>query len=222
MITADRKPFEEIKAMLDGCSKILVLGCGTCVSVCMSGGEKDVELLASQLRLAFEKEDKKVQIDEATIQRQCDREYFDELKDKIDQYDVVVSTACGAGVQLAAELYETRVVVPGLNTTFIGIAQGEGIWDERCRACAQCVLGETGGICPVTVCPKGLMNGPCGGTNEGKCEVDKDKDCAWTLIYRRLEKQGRLDSIREIHDPRDFRASTTPARRIHEAYREEE
>ncbi len=222
MIVGERKPFEEIKAMLDGCSKILVLGCGTCVSVCMSGGEKEVELLASQLRLAFENENKDVRIDEATIQRQCDREYFDELKDRIDQYDVILSTACGAGVQLAAELYETRTVLPGLKTTFIGIAQGEGIWDERCRACAQCVLGDTGGICPVTVCPKGLMNGPCGGTNEGKCEVDKEKDCAWTLIYRRLEKQGRLDSIREIHDPRDFQVSTTPARRIHEAYREEE
>lgn len=222
MIVGERKPFEEIKGMLDGCSNVLVLGCGTCVSVCMSGGEKEVELLASQLRLAFEKEDRKVRIDEATIQRQCDREYFDELKDKIEQYDVVISTACGAGVQLAAELYETKTVLPGLNTTFIGIAQGEGVWDERCRACAQCVLSDTGGICPVTVCPKGLMNGPCGGTNEGKCEVDKEKDCAWTLIYRRLEKQGRLDSIKEIHDPRDFQASTTPARRIHEAYREGE
>jgi ferredoxin len=222
MIVGERKPFEEIKDMLNGGSKVLVLGCGTCVSVCMSGGEKEVELLASQLRLAFEKENKDVQIDEATIQRQCDREYFDELKEKIDQYDVVLSMACGAGVQLAAELYETMRVLPALNTTFIGIAQGEGIWDERCRACSQCVLGDTGGICPVTVCPKGLMNGPCGGTNEGKCEVDKEKDCAWTLIYRRLEKQGRLDNIKEIHDPRDFRASTTPARRIHEAYREGE
>jgi ferredoxin len=222
MIVGERKPFDEIKGMLNGHSKVLVLGCGTCVSVCMAGGEKEVELLASQLRLAYQKENKDVQIDEATIQRQCDREYFEQINDRIDQYEVILSLACGAGVQLTAELYEEKIVIPGLNTLFIGIAQGEGVWDERCRACAQCVLGDTGGICPVTICPKGLMNGPCGGTNNGKCEVDKNKDCAWTLIYRRLEKQGRLENIRKIHDPRDFKKSQTPARRIHEAYREGE
>jgi ferredoxin len=221
MIVADRKPFEEIKTMLEGYTKILILGCGTCVSVCMAGGEKEVELLASQLRLACAEEDRDVQVDEATIQRQCDREYFDSIKDRIDQYDVILSMACGAGVQLAGELYEAKVVLPALNTTFIGIAQGEGIWDERCQACAQCVLGETGGICPITICPKGLLNGPCGGTNDGKCEVDKNKDCAWTLIYRRLEKQGRLENIKKIHNPRNYNVSTTPGRKVHEAYKEE-
>ncbi|MDY6862433.1 MAG: methylenetetrahydrofolate reductase C-terminal domain-containing protein [Thermodesulfobacteriota bacterium] len=222
MIVADRKPFEEIKAMLDGYAKVLVFGCGTCVSVCMAGGEKEAQILASQLRMAYDKEGKDVQVEDDTIQRQCDREYYEALKDKVDKYDVILSMACGAGVQLASELYENKVVLPGLNTTFIGIAQEEGLWDERCRACAQCVLGETGGICPITICPKGLLNGPCGGTNNGKCEVDKDKDCAWTLIYRRLEKQGRLDNIRKIHNPRNYKVSTTPSRRVHEAYDKEE
>jgi hypothetical protein len=135
---------------------------------------------------------------------------------------VVISMACGAGVQLAAELFPHRVVVPALNTTFIGIAEKEGVWSEKCRACSNCLLAETGGICPITICPKGLVNGPCGGTNHGKCEVDKNKDCAWTLIYRRLEGQGRLEKIREIHPPKNYKVQTTPATIWHAAYREEE
>lgn len=221
MIVGERKPFEEIKSYVEGCEKILVLGCGTCVAVCMAGGEKEVQLLASQLRMAFQEEGKNVQIDEDTIQRQCDREYFDSIKDRIGDYDVIVSMACGAGVQMAAELFENRVVVPALNTTFIGVADREGVWSEKCRACSSCVLAETGGICPVTICPKGLLNGPCGGTNHGKCEVDKDKDCAWTLIYRRLESLGRLSQIQEIHPAKGYRVQTTPAKIIHDAYQEE-
>jgi ferredoxin len=222
MIVGKRKPFEEIKSFVEGCRNILVLGCGTCVSVCMAGGEKEVQLLAAQLRMAFEEEGKDVRVDEETIQRQCDREYFEAVQDRVENYDVVVSMACGAGVQMAAELFEGRVVVPALNTNFIGVADREGAWSERCRACASCLLGETGGICPVTICPKGLVNGPCGGTNHGKCEVDKEKDCAWTLIYRRLESQGRLDNIRGIHAPKNYRAQTTPGRVEHDAYSEEE
>jgi ferredoxin len=222
MIVGERKPFEEIKASLDKCQKILVLGCGTCVAVCMAGGEKEVQLLASQLRLALREEGKDVQVDENTIQRQCDREYFDAVKEKLVNYDVVVSMACGAGVQLAAEIFPRNVVVPALNTTFIGVAEKEGLWTERCRACANCLLGETGGICPITICPKGLVNGPCGGTNHGQCEVNKEKPCAWTLIYRRLEAQGRLENIREIHPAKNYKAQTTPATVKHAAYQEEE
>jgi ferredoxin len=222
MIVGQRKPFDEIKSYVDGCKRILVLGCGTCVAVCMAGGEKEVQILASQLRIAFKEEGKDVQVDEETILRQCDREYFDTLKDRVDKYDVVISMACGAGVQLAAELFPHRVVVPALNTTFIGIAEKEGVWSEKCRACSNCLLAETGGICPITICPKGLVNGPCGGTNHGKCEVDKNKDCAWTLIYRRLEGQGRLEKIREIHPPKNYKVQTTPATIWHAAYREEE
>jgi len=222
MIVGERKPFAEIKSFVDGCQKILVLGCGTCVAVCMAGGEKEVQLLASQLRIAFKKDGKDVQVDEATIQRQCDREYFDTVKERLKDYDVVVSMACGAGVQFAAELFPIITVVPALNTTFIGVTEKEGVWSERCRACANCLLAETGGVCPITICPKGLVNGPCGGTNHGKCEVSKEKDCAWTLIYRRLEAQGRLDSIRAIHPAKNYKAQTTPATVMHAAYQEEE
>jgi ferredoxin len=221
MIVGERKRFEEIKSYVEGCEKILVLGCGTCVAVCMAGGEKEVQLLASQLRMSFKEEGKQVRVDEDTIQRQCDKEYFEVLKDRIHEYDVIISMACGAGVQMAADIFENRLVVPALNTTFIGVAEREGVWSEKCRACSSCMLAETGGICPITICPKGLVNGPCGGTNHGKCEVDREKDCAWTLIYRRLESLGRLNQIREIHPARNYRVQTTPSKIIHHAYREE-
>ncbi|MDY6855008.1 MAG: methylenetetrahydrofolate reductase C-terminal domain-containing protein [Thermodesulfobacteriota bacterium] len=222
MIVAKRKPFEEIKAMIEGCKKILVVGCGECVSVCMAGGEKEVQILASQMRLAFKEEGKDIEIADATLERQCDKEYLEQIKDKVDDYDTILSMACGAGVQFMAEMYDHKPVYPALNTCFIGVAEREGEWSERCRACSECVLGQTGGICPVAICAKGLLNGPCGGTNDGKCEVSKEKDCAWTLIYNRLEKLGKLDNIREIFPPKNHSAQTTPGRIIHEAFKEKE
>lgn len=222
MIVAERKPFEEIKEKVQDYGKILVLGCGTCVSVCMAGGEREVGLLASQLRMAFQIAGKEVEVGEATIQRQCDREYIEPIRELADKYDVILSTACGAGVQLVAELFEPKPVLPALNTRFIGVAEQEGVWGERCRACGSCVLADTGGICPIAICPKSLVNGPCGGTNSGKCEVDKEKDCAWTLIYNRLEKMGRLDNIRKIFPPKKFSAQVNPARQVNEAYQKPE
>ncbi len=222
MIVAERKPFEEIKAMIEGCKKVLIVGCGECVSVCMAGGEKEVQILASQLRLAFEEEGKKLEAGETTLERQCDKEYLEEIKDKVDDYDAVISMACGAGVQFLAEMYDSKPVYPALNTQFIGVAEREGEWSERCRACSDCVLAETGGICPVAICPKGLLNGPCGGTNDGKCELSKEKDCAWTLIYNRLDKLGKLDNIRKIFPAKKYSVQTTPGRRIHEAFKEKE
>lgn len=166
--------------------KILVVGCGTCVAVCMAGGEKEVELLAAHLRMKSKLDGWVRVIDEITVARQCDMEYLDQLKKHIDRYEAVISTACGAGVQFLAERFDSRIVLPALNTLFIGVAEGPGVWTQRCMACEDCVLDQTGGICPMTICPKNLLNGPRGGTNHGKCEVDVDNDCAWTLIYKRL------------------------------------
>ena len=218
MIVAERKPFEEIKAMIEGCKKVLVVGCGECVSVCMAGGEKEVQILASQLRLAFEEEGKELETGETTLERQCDKEYLEEIKEKIDDYDAVISMACGAGVQFLAEMYDSKSVFPALNTKFIGVAEGEGEWSERCRACSDCVLAETGGICPIAICAKGLLNGPCGGTNDGKWELSKEKDWSWTLIYNRLDKLGKLDNIREIFPPKKYSLHTNPITQTNEAY----
>jgi len=218
MIVGQRKPLEEIKESISGYRKVLVLGCGTCVSVCMAGGEKEVEVLATQLRMAAQGENRDVEIGEATIQRQCDREYIEPIREKAAQYDAVLSMACGAGVQFVSDVLGNKVIIPALNTRFIGVAEGEGVWTERCRACGDCVLAETGGVCPITVCAKSLLNGPCGGTNAGKCEVDKEKDCAWTLIYNRLQELGKLDNMRKIYPPKKHGAQVYPERQVHEAY----
>jgi ferredoxin len=220
MIVAERKPIEKIEQMLEPYEKILMVGCGMCVAVCMAGGEKEVQILAEQLRMKAKMNNRKIKIDEVTITRQCDMEYLDQLEKYVGDYDAVLSTACGAGVQYLSERYDTEVVFPALNTRFIGVALGAGQWSERCRACANCVLDQTGGICPITVCPKSIVNGPCGGTNHGKCEVDEDKDCAWTLIYNRLEKTGRLDLFKVIQPAKDFSVSTTPGNYSYSAYNE--
>ncbi|MCL0097467.1 methylenetetrahydrofolate reductase C-terminal domain-containing protein [Dehalococcoidia bacterium] len=218
MIVGERKPFDEIKAKVSDYRKVLVLGCGTCVAVCMAGGEKEVELLASQLRLASRMDKKEIEFAEHTIVRQCDREYTEPILEKVREYDAVLSLACGAGVQLVSDMVEDVAVLPALNTRFIGSTREEGVWIERCRSCGDCVLGDTGGICPLTICPKGLVNGPCGGTNDGKCEVTSEKDCAWTTIYNRLDKQGKLDNIRRIFSPIKYSAQTTPGLQVNEAY----
>jgi ferredoxin len=221
MIVAERKPFDEIKEMLAGHNKVFILGCDTCVSVCMAGGKKEVGVLASQLRMSFRKDGKDVRIDEDTVERQCNREYMELILNKLKDYDVVVSMACGAGAQLLADLSEPTQILPGVNTRFIGMTPRDGHWVERCRACGDCVLGETAGICPVAVCAKGILNGPCGGTDHGKCEVDKEKDCAWTLIYQRLDKMGKLENIKKTFPPRKHGVQTNPASQVHEVYKGE-
>ena len=218
MIVGERKPFEEIKESMQGYKKVLILGCGTCVSVCMAGGEKEVELLATQLRMANKLDNEDVEIKEATIQRQCDKEYIEPIIEMAKECDVILSMGCGAGVQMVADLLEPMPVMPGLNTRFIGVADGEGSWSEKCRACGSCVLGEHAGICPITRCPKSILNGPCGGSQGGKCETDPNRDCAWALIYDRLMKQGKLDNIIKVAPPKDYRAQDFPATQVNEDY----
>jgi ferredoxin len=216
MIVGERKPFDEIKESVKPYKKILLLGCGTCVSVCMAGGEKEVELLASQLRIADKLEGKELEVVEATVQRQCDREYIEPIIDKARECDAVVSMACGAGVQLLAEMLADLPVIPAVNTRFIGAAEAEGDWSERCRACGDCKLGSYGVICPVTICAKGLLNGPCGGASLGKCEAGNNKDCAWELIYQRLKQQGRLDILKPLTAPLDYKLQAHPVRLVKE------
>jgi ferredoxin len=213
MIIAERKPMEEIRQLIAPYRKVLVAGCGTCVTVCWAGGEKEVAMLASQLRLARNAEGSEISVLEATVERQCEREMVAEIKDKVAEVDAVISLACGSGVQTMAEMFEDKPVFPGVNTTFIGMPEKEGLWVEMCGACGDCFLDRTGGVCPIVRCAKGLLNGPCGGTRKGgKCEIDPDKDCAWVLIYRRLEKQGRLDVMRKYYAPKNYRAVKRPGK----------
>ncbi len=218
MIVAERKPFEEIKERVKDYKKLLILGCGTCVSVCHAGGEKEVGLLATELRMANKLDGRDVEIGEDTIQRQCDQEYIAPVVEKARDYDAVLSMACGAGVQFVAEMLEPMPVIPALNTRFIGIAAEEGIFAEKCRACGNCLLADYGGICPITMCAKSLVNGSCGGYNDGKCETSSERNCAWIMIYERLIKQNMLDKMRGVPAFKDYSTQSHPARQVNEAY----
>ncbi len=204
MIVADKKPIEEIIEVIKDHDKILVLGCNECVTVCEAGGRREVEILASALRMYFLNNGKEMVIDEHTLERQCDHEYLEEVRDRIDQYDAVLSLACGVGVQFMAEKYHSIHVYPGVNTCFLGATEQRGLWTERCQACGQCILAVTGGICPVSRCAKRILNGPCGGSSKGKCELSKELDCAWNLIIERLKALGRLDDYEKVYPVKDW------------------
>ena len=204
MIVAEKKPIEEIIGYLEGYQRILILGCNECVTVCEAGGKKEVEILASTLRMYFQKEGKPVTIDEKTLERQCDHEYLEEIRDNVDSYDAILSLACGVGIQFTAEKYHATPVLPGVNTCFLGATEQRGIWGERCQACGQCVLALTGGICPVSRCAKRLLNGPCGGSAKGKCEISKETDCAWQLIVDRLKALDKLTDYEKLFDIKDW------------------
>ena len=208
MIVADRKPIPEIKKMLGGHERVLLVGCGTCVTVCLAGGERETGILGSALRMAFKIDGKKnVQVDEYTIERQCEDAFIDNLASTVDAYDAICSLGCGAGVQALAERFPKHAVYPGVNTQFIGILESQGVWTEKCSSCGSCRLGEFAGICPLTRCAKRLLNGPCGGSQDGKCEVSADLDCGWQLIYNRAKSLGIVDRLDEIVDPHDWSTS---------------
>ena len=207
MIVANRKPFAEIKEMLQGYSKVLNVGCGTCVSVCLTGGEKEVDLLNTEIEMTRRLDDDPINIHGHTIERQCDREYLAELDSIIEEgeYDALLSMACGVGIQFLAERYPLIPTFPAVDTSGLAVNQAVGWYEERCRSCSECVLGFTGGICPITMCAKGLLNGPCGGTNLGNCEISNEQPCAWSRIYHRLKGQNRLDAIKSINVTRGWR-----------------
>jgi|WetSurMetagenome_2_1015567.scaffolds.fasta_scaffold146873_2 ferredoxin len=206
MIVAERKPLDEIRRMIAPYHRVLVLGCGSCVTVCLSGGEKQADELASQLRLAARQEGRDITVDVDCITRQCDREFIANLKRPPADYDAVLSIACGVGVGFMSGEFPAAAVLPGLDTTFYGAGDAPGSWAEYCHGCGDCVLAWTGGICPIARCSKSLINGTCGGTTrDGKCEVKKEMDCAWLLIYKRLKEIGRLDRLQSLRPPRDYR-----------------
>ena len=218
MIVAEQKPLEEIRRMIAGYERVLIIGCGTCMTVCGAGGEREVSFLHSALRVAQAKgRNGNHTFSEYTLKRQCDPEFLDMLVDKVGDADAILSLGCGIGVQAVAERFPNLPVLPGVNTAFMGMAKEQGVWDERCAACGDCRLEETAAICPITRCTKGILNGPCAGTKNGKCEANKDIDCAWVLIYKRLEGLGQLEKMRRYYPPRNFRAIPRPKRIVSKA-----
>ncbi len=207
MIVAEQKPLAEVKDMLDGYENVLVVGCGTCVTVCFAGGEKEVGILATALRMATKLDGNGVNFDEVTVQRQCEWEYIDPLAESLENYDAILSLGCGIGVQTLAERFPDQRVLPGLNTTFLGLPTEQGVWEERCQACGNCILDLTGGICPIARCSKQLLNGPCGGSQNGECEIDPEVPCAWQLIWERMSALGLLDRLMELQPAKDWSTS---------------
>jgi ferredoxin len=207
MIVAEQKPFEKIKSYLTGAERVLIVGCGTCVTVCFAGGTKEAAILGSALRMATRLDGNGTQIDEVTVQRQCEWEYVDLLEPKLDDYDLILSLGCGVGVQTLAERFPTKRIVPGLNTKFMGLPVEQGVWEERCQACGNCILDLTGGICPISRCSKQLLNGPCGGSQNGRCEINPDIPCAWELIWERMTALGLQDQLLDIQPPKDWSTS---------------
>ena len=205
MIIGHRKPLEEIVELIGGFKKILNLGCGGCTSICLAGGQREVLELTEELERHYADAGQSITIDSHTIERQCNANFFFDLDTFVHDYDAVISMACGAGVQFVADRYPDVPVLPMLNTDFVGVDKDVGWFEENCRTCGDCVLGETAGICPVTRCAKSLFNGPCGGTRKGGfCEVDEKVPCAWYEIHERLKLQGRMELIHKVRPAREW------------------
>jgi ferredoxin len=220
MIVAERKAFDEIKEMIKNYKKILNVGCGGCTSICFAGGQKEVNGLNEELTKALGSENLSPQIDGYTIERQCNADFFVDLDELSKNYDALLSMACGAGVQFLADRYPNKPIFPALNTVFVGVDRDLGWFEENCRTCRECVLGETAGICPVTRCAKSLFNGPCGGTSrDGKCEVSKDTPCAWFEIFKRLKDQNRQENMLKIKPAREWKNQTRGSL-VQEAFKE--
>jgi len=202
-----QKPLDEIGRYLDGLDRLYIVGCGTCATMTRTGGREEVLGMKDWLQEAG-----KMATGWIVIPTACDEMtelMMRENSRAIQDAQCILVMACALGVHRVA-LYIDKPVIPALDTLFIGIEEGPGHFQEVCAQCGQCVVGYTAGICPLTACHKGLLNGPCGGTNNGKCEIDAEKDCAWTLIYHRLKEQGRLDLMRKYYPPKNFQVAPRP------------
>ena len=204
MIVATPKSVTELKNIIAQHGKVLFVGCGTCVTVCLAGGEREVGIASYAIRMARKIDGKPLQLSQMTIERQCENEFIKDVAEEAAKVDAIVSFACGAGVQAMAERFPGKPVYPALNTQFLGILEEQAVWTEKCLGCGDCMLAQFGGICPVTGCAKRMLNGPCGGSTEKHCEVSADRPCAWQLIYRRLESIGQLERLDAIMPPKDW------------------
>jgi hypothetical protein len=202
-----QKSLEEIEPQLEGLERVYIIGCGTCATMTKTGGRD--ELLDMKERLQGLG---KMVTGWTVIPTACDEMTEASLKENggaIQGADCLLVMSCALGVQRVGS-YNSKPVIPALDTLFMGVEDGPGYFHEVCDQCGHCVLGYTAGICPITACHKGLLNGPCGGTDNGKCEIDKERDCAWTLIYQRLKEQGRLDLMRKYQPLKNSQVITRP------------
>ncbi|MBP7835850.1 MAG: methylenetetrahydrofolate reductase C-terminal domain-containing protein [Candidatus Omnitrophica bacterium] len=214
MIITEPKPFTSIIDSLKSYSRIFLVGCGECATTCKTGGEPEILKMKQDL----EAQGKTVVgfcIPSAPCLAAKLKSELAKNLPALRQAEAVLVLSCGLGVQSFKDNDRLNLAVfPACNTIFGAVMDAKGDFYEKCSLCGECVLDLTGGVCPVTLCAKGLLNGPCGGMNKGKCEVDKDRDCAWVLIYKELEKKNKLASLKEIRAPKDFKKSAKPHKLI--------
>jgi ferredoxin len=214
MIITESKPLQEILESLKDYKKIFLVGCGECATTCKTGGETEI----LQMKAELEEQGKTVVgmciPDAPCLASQVKTELAKNMK-FLREAEAILVLACGLGVQSVKDNDRLGLwVLPACNTLFGAVMDAAGNFYEKCSLCGECVLDITAGICPITLCPKGLLNGPCGGMNKGKCEVDPDKDCAWVLIYKELEKRKKLGNLKIAHPPKDFKKATKPHKLI--------
>jgi ferredoxin len=210
MIVSKQKQFQDIIAALDGCSRVFIVGCAKCATVCKSGGEEEVWQMQEALHAAGKEVTGSFVIDEVCHMLRTQRDLRSK-KEMVEEADAILVLACGAGIQSVAAGTSKRTVA-GLDTLFLGNIRRFGQFEQRCSLCGRCLLSDTGGICPVTACPKGMLNGPCGGMDGGHCETDAEAECAWYQIYQRLEALKCVDRMKEPVPARDFSTMLKPGR----------
>jgi len=210
MIITEQKVLQEIIDSLKDYKRIFLVGCGECAATCKTGGEPELGRMKALLEEAGKTVTGMCMPGAPCVASQIKTEFAKNMK-ALRESEAILVLACGLGVQSAKDNDRIGLaVLPALNSIFGAVMDAQGNFLEKCSLCGECVLDETGGICPITLCPKGLLNGPCGGMDKGKCEVDKDKDCAWVLIYKELEKRKSLDKMKKTQAPKDFKKSTKP------------
>lgn len=210
MIITEKKPIEEILDTLKGETRIFLVGCGECATVCKTGGKEQLVEMQALLKKHGKEITGTCIPDAPCLASQVKTEFARNMA-ALRRTEAVLVLACGLGAQSVKENDRLGLkVIPACNTLCSAIVDAKGDLIEKCSLCGECILSETGGICPVTLCPKGILNGPCGGMDKGKCEVDKEKDCAWVMIYKELENRQSLEKIKGIHKPRDYKRSLRP------------
>jgi len=207
-----QKPLEEILRYFKKGEKVFIVGCGNCAEKCRSGGEKEAREMKTRL------EDKGVKVTgyaatesgKSLCKLSLAKQTLSAKKDEVEQADSFLVLACGQGIHTVIDATDGGVVHPGCDTIFGGETMTDDFITEYCSLCGECIVEYTGGLCPLTLCSKGLLNGPCGGAKNGKCEVDKNQDCGWLLIYERLKAIGRLDLMRQFQEPKDYSKWSRP------------
>jgi len=217
MIGQTQKPIEEILEYLEGKEKIVLVGCGGCATVFHTGGETEVKEIAKKLTERGKKIIAAVAppFGEFTCYLPWSKARLNEYRKEIEECDAILMLTCGDGLQVVRELILeeefdlVKPIYPGINP--IGhMGGGPTLFKEKCQQCGECELGKFAGICPLTQCAKGLLNGPCGGSKNGKCEVDPERDCAWIKIYERLKALGILEKMKQIVEPKDWSKMARP------------